>query len=47
MPLDYYTLVKRYYEKGYYTKDDVKVFVQAGKITPQQYEEITGDPYVA
>lgn len=47
MALDYYSLVKRYYERGYYTTDDVKVFVQAGKITDQQYEEITGKPYVA
>jgi uncharacterized XkdX family phage protein len=47
MPLGYYSLVKRYYDLGYYTKYDVKVFVQAGKITPQQYEEITGEPYAA
>jgi uncharacterized XkdX family phage protein len=47
MALDYLSIVKRYYDKGYYTKDDVKVFVRAGKITPEQYEEITGEPYVA
>ncbi|MBA2872431.1 putative XkdX family phage protein [Anoxybacillus calidus] len=47
MPLDYYSLVKRYYEAKYYTKDDVKVFVQTGKITEQQYQEITGEPYAA
>lgn len=47
MPLDYYSLVKRYYERGYYTTDDVKVFVVAGKITTEQYQEITGEPYVA
>lgn len=46
MAIDYYSLVKRYYERGYYTKDDVKVFVQAGKITPEQYEEITSESYV-
>ena len=45
--MDYYTIVKRYYERGYYTTDDVKVFVEAKKITPEQYEEITGDEYVA
>ena len=45
MPLDYYSIVKRYYDRGYYTKDDVKVFVRAGKITPEQYEEIVGESY--
>jgi uncharacterized XkdX family phage protein len=46
MALDWYTVVKRYYERGYYTNNEVKLFVQAGKITPEQYEEITGEPYV-
>lgn len=45
--LDYYAIAKRYYDKGYYDKDDVKIFVQANKITPEQYEEITGEPYTA
>jgi uncharacterized XkdX family phage protein len=44
--MDWYGIVKRYYDAGFYTKDQVKVFVQNGKITPQQYEEITGEPYV-
>lgn len=47
MTINYYSLVKRYYERGYYTKDNVKVFVQAGKITTEQYEEITGELYEA
>ena len=34
-------IVKRYYDKGIYDKDDVKVFVRAGKITEAEYEEIT------
>lgn len=45
--MDYYTIVKRYYNYGYYSNEDVKVFVNAGKITSEQYEEITGDPYTA
>lgn len=41
-----YSSIKRYYDSGRYTKDQVKVFVQAGWITPEQYQEITGDEYV-
>lgn len=43
--INYFELVMDYYNKGYYTKDQVKVFVDRGKITPEQYEVITGDPY--
>lgn len=42
-----FKIVKRYYDKGIYTKDNVAVFVKAGKITPEQYKEITGDAYAA
>lgn len=40
-----FKIVKRYYDKGYYTKEDVAVFVRAGKITAEQYEQITGEVY--
>lgn len=40
-----FKLVKRYYEKGYYTVDDVKKFVIAGKITEEEFKEITGVDY--
>lgn len=40
----YYNVAKAYYPR-FYTKDMVKVFVQAGKITEDQYKEITGDKY--
>lgn len=40
-----FKIVKRYYEKGIYTKENVAVFVKAGKITAEQYEQITGDTY--
>jgi uncharacterized XkdX family phage protein len=43
--VDWFTIVKRHYDAGRYSKDDVKVFVAAGKITPEQYEQITGEPY--
>lgn len=41
-----YNTVKRYYDKGYYSADDVKAFVRNEKITVEEYEEITGEPYV-
>jgi uncharacterized XkdX family phage protein len=40
-----YRIVKRYYDKGYYTKEDVKKFVVSGDITAEQYKEITGEEY--
>lgn len=40
-----FKIVKRFYDKGYYSKEDVAVFVRAGKITAEQYEQITGEVY--
>lgn len=40
-----YKIVKRYYDKGIYSKENVATFVRAGKITVEQYKEITGDTY--
>lgn len=37
--------VKKFYDKGLYTKSMVADFVKKNKITPEQYEEITGDKY--
>lgn len=42
-----YKIIKRYYDKGIYTKENVKVFVTAGKITLEQYAGITGEEYAA
>ena len=42
-----FDIVKRYYDKGIYSDEDVAVFVRAGKITPEEYELITGKPYEA
>lgn len=41
-----YSSIKRYYDMGKYTKEQVVVFVQAKWITPEQYLEITGDVYI-
>lgn len=38
--------IKRYYDNGFWTKKMVKNAVIKGKITAEEYEEITGDPYV-
>ncbi len=40
-----FKIVKRYYDKGIYSKENVATFVRAGKITAEQYKEITGDTY--
>lgn len=40
--MDWFAIVKRYYSAGYYTADNVQVFVSAKKITAEQAEEITG-----
>lgn len=40
-----YKIVKRYYERGIYDENDVATFVRAGKITPEEYREITGEVY--
>jgi uncharacterized XkdX family phage protein len=41
----YYEICKRYYDQGIYTDDDLKKFVAKGKLTPEEYEEITGKKY--
>lgn len=41
-----FEIVKDYYNKGIYNESNVATFVRAGKITAEQYEQITGQPYV-
>lgn len=40
-----YKIVKRYYDLGIYGDRDVAKFVAAGKLTPAEYEQITGEVY--
>ena len=40
-----FKIIKRYYDKGFYVKEDVKVFVKANQITEEEYQEITGEAY--
>ena len=42
-----YAIVKRYYDKGFYSNDDVAKFVKANKITSDEYKTITGVDYNA
>ena len=37
--------IKKYYEYKFWTKKMVKNAVVKGKITSEEYEEITGEPY--
>jgi len=39
--------IKMYYDKKWATKVQVGKYVSFGKITPEQYQLITGDVYVA
>ena len=37
---------KRFYENGFWTKKMVATLVYYGKLTPEEYEEITGETFV-
>lgn len=45
--IDWYSNIKRFYERKLWTKSMVGDAVFAGKITEEQYKEITGEDYVA
>jgi len=45
--MNWYASAKRYYDLKVYTKEDVAKFVTREKITEAEYEEITGEVYVA
>lgn len=45
MAIDKTAIVKRYYEKGNYTIDDVAKFVVSSAITEQDFEDITSVSY--
>lgn len=44
--MNWFEKIKRYYDKGIYINDEVKVFVKGNKITEEQYKEITGEEYL-
>ena len=39
--------VKRYYDMGLYTDEQMKMFVKANMITAEEYKEITNKAYAA
>ena len=42
-----FELVKRYYDRGLWNEYRVRMAVVKGWITPEEYEEITGEKYEA
>jgi phage uncharacterized protein, XkdX family len=42
-----FKVVKRYYDFGIYSKENVKIFVVVNRLTTEEYEAITGEAYVA
>lgn len=40
-----YEVIKRNYDRGLWTRQMVAVAVKKGVITPEQYQEITGEDY--
>lgn len=45
--MNWFEKVQRYYNWGYYSNENVAMFLKAGKITDKEYEIITGKEYVA
>ncbi len=37
--------IKQWYDKGIYKKSHVRMMVEKGKITAEEYKEITGEDY--
>lgn len=40
-----YNAIKRYYQMGFYSEEDMKDFVEWGTLTKEQYAAITGNVY--
>jgi len=45
--MDWLKIVTSYYKAGYYTPEQVEIFVVKEKITASQFQQITGQVYVA
>lgn len=45
--MDWFKTCKMFYDLGFYNNEDLKVFVAAKKITPEQYKQIASIDYVA
>lgn len=44
--MNWYEKIKRYFDMGKYTVEQVKVFVQTNKITTEEFTKITGESYI-
>ena len=44
--MNWFERIKNYYDKGLWTKEQVKVSVEKGKITAIEYKEIVGENYI-
>lgn len=44
--MDWFVKINRYYTMGKYTVDQVKIFVQTGKITEIEFKSITEQDYI-
>lgn len=45
--MNWFKTVSDFYKSGFYTDEQVKVFVDKSKITSDQYQQITGQTYTA
>jgi hypothetical protein len=45
MAIDFYKLTKENYDNGNYLIDQLRIFVEKGKITPAQFQMITEEKY--
>lgn len=43
--MNWFEKIKKYYDKGIYSDEDVRIFVAAEKITEEQFKEITNTDY--
>ncbi|WP_445506386.1 XkdX family protein [Niallia sp. 03190] len=43
--MNWYKMIKSYYEKGYWTEEQVIKAVECKKITDIQFKDITGNEY--
>lgn len=43
--MNWFDMIERYYELKIYSDEDIKIFVQAGRITEDEFKKITGSEY--
>lgn len=41
----WYNMIKGYFDRGFYTEEQIKIFVKARYITEEEFKEITGSDY--